>query len=378
MKLLKSKKDWVDSICEGSNFIDSYWLDVYNSSNENIGVLSGYRINIPLLLNDMLTLQHSFLEFDDISDLCQSIWLAIYNNKQWLRGKNGDLYYLDNLHLDNEFRCVETEKKVLQSLEQKMDVVIYSCGSTELEHPFYNEELNDTYWVDHINMLRDIGWEQDEMHSLFIGNGKVKKKKKYKSNPTTSIMKAPMEHWVKSKGLEWINHLWKGIIQQEHFLGNWSELKDMNRQYKEVDDPDYLSPIHFLRKLKILDYKEFDYPEKYGYEPLAFSNNRRNESLVVNFENTRYGIFLSEIPHFDELDISIWKYDEEKQKFMFDFYPAPFDELLQLNMDDFFIELFERINAQFEAENDPEDLYNTSLFNAALYGPILISPSTIS
>lgn len=376
MKLYKNKtKKEIDYICEDTNFLEPYWFDI-RENEKIIGKTTGYRLCIPLLVNDLLTDELSFIEFDEISQLCSIFWGYISDNVELLKNRNGYLYFLTSLHIDDKYHESNKETEVLQILAEKFDIVICSTVGSGFCDEYFISEKDKNYFVDQEVRLIERGWKKDFEYDFLIKYQAIENKKKYRNFSEGSIKDSPIEHWVKSKGLNWINSLWDGIIKQSRFKENFDKIRHLQKvHFEEYNDCHYLDAIQFLKKLSIIDYKQFDPESGYISNPPSYAKELRDEAIIINFNKKKYAIFLSQ-DYIDEdmppiTNISIGVYQESNNHFIIG-DEEPFDDILFSWIESLFDELFSRIYAEFIVETNVS-VEEISIFKAALDGPILVS-----
>lgn len=381
MKLYKNKtKKEIDFICEEANFLEPYWFDI-RENGETVGKTTGYRLCIPLIVNDLLTEEISFIEFDEISQLCSIFWGYISDNLDLLKNRNGYLYFLTSLNIDERHHKKDMETEVLQVLAKKFDIVICSTVGSGFCDEYFISEKDENYFVGQEVRLIERGWEKDFEYDFLIKYQAIQNKKKYRDFSESSIKCSPIEHWVKSKGLNWINSLWDGIIKQSRYKEDFDKIRYLQKSHAvEYNDNGYLDAIQFLKKLSIVDYKQYDPESGYIGNPPPYAKELRDESIIIKFNKNKYAIFLSE-DYIDEdippiSNISIGVYQESDNHFIIG-DEEPFDDILFSWMESLFRELFTRIYAEFDSETNV-GIEEISIFKAALDGPVLISSPVFS
>jgi len=358
MKLLKNKdKTSLTRLNKELNYIQGYWFDIVTATKEHIGNITGYKIHIPLLVNDLLTTCHSFDEFEKVSPLCSGLLEYLYENLKMLEGHNGYLYFLNNLYIKEEFINTRKEEHALMLLQDKMDVIIYSYAHTEDFDPYAKQDKTLDRQEEHEKMLFKKGWMQESANNFFIYVGDLKNKQRYKNPPYLTINKSPFEHWVKSQGRNWANSLWKGVINQTKFAEHWKKM----RFYYDISTlPGDNNPVPnaFLRELNIINFIEYE-PVIEGDEYDPEINEHPNErALIVKYKQRMYCISYTEIEtngiECKELRFGVLNEEdllvENEEDLSFDFDSSldePFNHNVEIWLIDFFTEFIERMHNQY-------------------------------
>mgnify|MGYP001028122477 CR=1 FL=1 len=370
MKLLKHKDkknlSLLSSINKETTFIKGYWFDIINVNNVRIGTMKGYRIHIPLLLNDLLTDSYAINELNNMSSLCSCLGTYLKSNIEVLKEKNGYLYFLNELHIEEKYCSPRIEQLSLSLLQKKMNVIVYSLGQSEFSEPnLYKKQES---------LLLKNNWVQEKSNSFFISPPTDEPKQNYDNLSFSMIEHSPFEYWVKIKGRGWAQSLWKGIIEQQKYLNHWKEIRATHRN----DETNYISsalvPHKFLKGFKITDFIECkpDIKELQsdGYEA---DEVIRGETMIVNFSGNEYSIYYLEtiVKGVKCIDLSVGAFNEKEQYFNFGGDTELFNHEIDLLICDFFIEFFIRLYKQYNQEvNVPE---NMSLFRAALNNRLYVN-----
>ncbi|MCK2000492.1 hypothetical protein MZM54_03675 [[Brevibacterium] frigoritolerans] len=369
MKLTKCKADeTIVYMCSNddlkADYIEPYWMKIKDKTNKNIGEITGYKINIPLITNDILSnTGDSFYELDAISHLCMMLWKYIKNNVQAIKDNPGELYFLNRLELDESNEDIE--KEVLTLLKEKYKIVVYSLGSTELFDKF-NKMWDEVDYDNYKKMLLATDWVFDEETSFFIHNSPTKDKLEFKEEDyKLENFNTPFESWIKDKGADWINSLWKGIIQQLKFTKHFKQISTLQKENKqEYTELKYLDASKFIKKFTITDFRQSDPSAGYVGEPPEYAKFLRSELIFGTFNRKKYIIsFEQDYEVFDEdeltntISIGAYKGDQE-----------PFDFDVEVWVQGFFEELFDRAYKQYVIENK----IGHSIFKAAVNRPTLV------
>lgn len=361
-----SKKEDIHFICEELNYIEPYWLDIHEE-NEVIGIVTGYRMNIPLLLNDLLTEEYSFIEFDELSELCTYLWSFLSQCKlDLLSGRSGYLCFINNVHIFGSTPSYSKELELFELLEKKNEVLIYSPGTTEIYDDYVNEERDEYYWSEHIVRLMDKGWVNDEDFNFLIKTTPHKRPRKYYDVNETTITTAPYEHWIKSKGISWIQSLWKANIKQSRYKEVFDEIRlSQNKLDKRI----YFDVVSFLNKLSITDFQQ-----NLLENPFTTDTYLRHEGVFAHYNDQKYLITYSlfykentqhEHPY-EDIKISYCSSDIDgsiKRS-------GRMDENTKNSLAILFSDFFNRLYAQYQAETNINEK-DMSLFKAALIKPHL-------
>ncbi|PFJ31859.1 hypothetical protein [Bacillus thuringiensis] len=362
MKLLKSKKskEIMDDWFESSNFIQPYWYDILDDQNNKAGIITGYSLNIPFIMNDF-TINNgsdSFFEFDGISQLCHYLWSFLSHNKSSFAGKNGNLYFLNNINLFDEKANISKEKEILDILLSKYDLIVYTNGSTEVFDDYFNKR-DEGYWDEHEQMLLASGWECDEGYNFFIkeNTGKSKRKSTISPTPDDSAENTPLEFWVKSKGLDWLNTLWDNTIKHSRFDKDWKKLKDFespNYDFGVGSPGNKVRPINFIKKVEFVEFLQYDSESGYVCEAPPHAKGLRSEGIVAQYEGELYVIHFWQDYMDEEISefVSFGHYNLEKNTFIFDGDTEPFNFTTASWVAEFFIHLFNRIYNEYK--NQPK------------------------
>ncbi|MDU9693295.1 hypothetical protein O0Q50_19170 [Priestia aryabhattai] len=351
MKLLKNKdKTKLTRLNKELNYIQGYWFDIINTAKEHIGTITGYKIHIPLLVNDLLTTRQSFDEFKKVSPLCSTLLQYLYNNLKQLEEYNGYLYFLNNLHIKEKYINAKNEEYALTLLKEKMDVVIYSLGSTEDFDPYAKQEKDSNRQEELEKMLFKKGWIQESANNYFVLLGDLKDKRRYKEPPYSTIYDSPFKYWVKSKGRDWANALWKGVINQNKFADHWKEMKFYYNTSEPTIEKNPI-PNTFLREFTITNF--FEYKPAIDDSELSSDTNEQQpngQALVVKYKHKSYCISYREI-EIDGIqckDINFGLFNQEDSSFEFDsLINEPFNHNVELWLIDFFAEFIERMYKQY-------------------------------
>ncbi|MGX5609548.1 hypothetical protein ACWKTZ_24560 [Bacillus cereus] len=362
MKLLKSKKskEIMDDWFESSNFIQPYWYDILDDQKNKIGIITGYSLNIPYIMNDF-TINNgsdSFFELDGISQLCHYLWSFLSHNKSSFAGKNGNLYFLNNINLFDEKSNIDKEKEILDILLSKYDLIVYTNGSTEVFDDYFNKR-DEEYWNKHEQMLLASGWECDEGYNFFI-KGNTEKSNRNSATPPTSddaSENSPLEFWVKSKGLDWLNTLWENIIKHSRFDKDWKKLKDFespNYDFGVGSSGNKVRPINFIKNVELVEFFQYDPESGYVCDAPYHSKDLRSEGIVAQYEGQLYLIHFWQDYMGEEISefVAFGHYNLEKNTFIFDGDTEPFNFTTASWVAEFFIHLFNRIYTEYK--NQPK------------------------
>ncbi|MED1205958.1 hypothetical protein [Heyndrickxia acidicola] len=370
MKLLRHRNH-SDLLVNGANFIESYWYSIKDQEHE-IGILAGYRLNIPLLLNDLLTSRDSYFELESISELCKDLWFYLDQNPDLLKHKNGYIYFLNHVYMENRNFRMEKLTEVLKLLQSKNELIIYSLDYFESDDNYYKEwEAQNGEEIK--NLLLQTGWVLEEELGFFLYTLHPLAFKKKSALHDASIYTAPLEHWVKCKGMDWITGLWKGILKQGKVENELTAIKQLYLENKhDYMTQGYMKPTDFLKRLKIVDYKQFAVHSEY----IAQKDPRdlRSEGLIVRFDKQLYGIFFSqdfvEGEKFNTIKMGI--YDEKTKSFVLNNAKKSDENIIQNLVKDILSELFNRICIQYRIEIESMDYQ--SIFRRALSKRLLVYP----
>jgi hypothetical protein len=373
MKLLKNKdKTNLTHLNKELNYIQGHWFDIINATKEHIGTITGYKIHIPLLVNDLLTTGHSFDEFKKVSPLCSDLLQYLFENLKMLEEYNGYLYFLNNLHIKDKYINTRREEHALNLLQEKMDVIIYSFGNTEEFDPYAKQEDPSNKQEEYEKMLFKKGWVQESANNYFISLGGTKGKRKYEEPPFSTIYDSPFEHWVKSKGRNWANSLWKGIINQTKYVEHWQKMRfyyNTSAASSIVDNP---IPNRFLREINIFNFIEYKLSIEENDSSFEEDEQPNGRALVVKYKQKDYCISYRE----SEIDgtwckfVQFGTFNEKDSSFDFDSsLDEPFNHNVEIWLIDFFVEFIDRMYSQYTEEiKEPK-----SFFLPALDRPILLS-----
>ncbi|MFB8425964.1 hypothetical protein ACFC4S_28525 [Priestia megaterium] len=372
MKLLKNKnKTNLTRLNKELNYIQGYWFDIINAAKEHIGTITGYKIHIPLLVNDLLTTRQSFDEFNRVSPLCSTLLQYLSDNLKQLEEYNGHLYFLNNLHIKEKYINAKSEEHALTLLKEKMDVVIYSLGNTEEFDPYAMQEKDSNKQEEHEKILFKKDWIQESANNFFVFLGNLKDKRRYKEPSYSTIYDSPFEYWVKSKGRNWANALWKGVINQAKFAEHWKKMKFYYNTSEPIVEKNPI-PNTFLREFTITNFFEYKPAIHNSKLPSDTYEQPNGQALVVKYKHKSYCISYREIEIDGILckDINFGLFNQEDSSFEFDsLINEPFNHNVEMWLIDFFVEFLERIHNQFTEEiKEPK-----SFFLPALDRPVLLN-----
>ncbi|NGY88322.1 hypothetical protein F6Y05_35540 [Bacillus megaterium] len=372
MKLLKNKnKTNLTRLNKELNYIQGYWFDIINAAKEHIGTITGYKIHIPLLVNDLLTTRQSFDEFNRVSPLCSTLLQYLSDNLKQLEEYNGHLYFLNNLHIKEKYINAKSEEHALTLLKEKMDVVIYSLGNTEEFDPYAMQEKDSNKQEEHEKILFKKDWIQESANNFFVFLGNLKDKRRYKEPSYSTIYDSPFEYWVKSKGRNWANALWKGVINQAKFAEHWKKMKFYYNTSEPIVEKNPI-PNTFLREFTITNFFEYKPAIHNSKLPSDTYEQPNGQALVVKYKHKSYCISYREIEIDGILckDINFGLFNQEDSSFEFDsLINEPFNHNVEMWLIDFFVEFLERMHNQFTEEiKEPK-----SFFLPALDRPVLLN-----
>lgn len=358
LKLLKSEKskEIMDDWLESTDFIQPYWYDILDDQKNKIGIITGYSLNIPFIMNDfnINNGSDSFFELDGISQLCHYLWSFLSLNKSSFAGKNGNLYFLNNINLFDEKAKIDKEKEILDILLSKYELIIYTNGSTEVFDDYFNKR-NEEYWDEHEQMLLASGWECDEGYNFFVKENMEKSNCK-STTPSTSDDSAensPLEFWVKSKGLNWLNTLWENIIKHSRFDKDWKKLKDFespNYDFGVGSLGNKVRPINFIKKVDFVEFLQYNPESGYVCDAPPHAKGLRSEGIVAQYEDELYLIHFWQDYMGEEISefVAFGHYNLEKNTFTFDEDTEPFNFTTASWVAEFFIHLFNRIYDEYK------------------------------
>jgi hypothetical protein len=344
LKLKNSKKVNSKMFTEDFDFLEYRCLDILDDKHGDIGILTGYRIHIPFLLNDMNREGYSFFEFDGNSELCSNLWELLKEKPALLHEKTGYLYFLNNINV-NETHLAK-EKEVMELLQKEMDIVIYSCGRTELFDDFFDKR-DEAYWNQHEQMLLEQGFKHE--WDLYVSKEKEIKKGLYETDSSLRVKDNPFEFWVKSKGVDWIQSMWLSVIKQNKFGVTWEILKKTMKAAQDNNE-EILDANQFLKNLRINDFKQYDPEDGYLFKAPSFAKNLRYEGLLVTFKRNKFQVILSQELMDEEVItfISIGKWDQAEKGYLIE------GDLFGLGvegwMEEIFVDFFDRIHAEYKVQ----------------------------
>ncbi|MGN5650978.1 hypothetical protein [Bacillus sp. Brlt_9] len=320
MKLIKRKQtNKAHDLCRQSSFIDDYWFNI-KDNGITIGTVTGYRISIPYFVNDILTNKDSEIEFEDVSQLCYQLWTFLDAFPGILKGKNGYLYFLNKIHIDEKYFSFEKENNVLSILQNRMDVIIYSCGNTETFDPYYSEKKSKSYWTKHKSLLLNNNWchTKDKHHYIYI-NPK-RQAKGYKNDSLTTIKETPFEHWFKNKGTTWAQSIWKSIIKDHRFYQHLKSLSKEPILILKNHFTDEIKQIHFLKHFKIIDFIQYNPSTRTAIGASSNAVYLRDEGLIIKYKKNKYQIYYSQCIINDAMfhTIDYGRFDEIEQLYFID------------------------------------------------------------
>ncbi|MED2737067.1 hypothetical protein [Bacillus toyonensis] len=318
MKLIKSREiNKAHHLCRQSSFIDDYWFHI-KDNGITIGIVTGYRISIPYLTNDILTNKDSEIEFEDVSQLCYQLWNFLDVYPEIIKGKNGYLYFLNNIHIDEKYFSFEKENNVLSLLQSKMDVIIYSCGNTEPFDPWYSEKKGKSYWIKHKSLLLNNNWYHTNDKHYYIYRNPKRQAKGYKYDSLTSIKETPFEHWFKNQGTNWAQSIWRSIIKDHRFEQHWKSLSNEPIVLLKDQFDDDIEPIHLLKHFKIIDFIQYNPNTRTANGAPSKAVYLRDEGLIIKYKKNRYQIYYSQCLINDVMfhAIDYGKFDEIEQLYV--------------------------------------------------------------
>ncbi|MEJ1518206.1 hypothetical protein R3O67_34065 [Bacillus cereus] len=365
MKLLKSKKSnkITDEFLESTDFIQPYWYDIIDDQNNKIGIITGYSLNIPFIMNDFAINNgsNSFFELDGISQLCHYLWRFLSDYRSSFVGKNDDLYFLNNINLFDEKVDLDKEKDILDILLSQYDLIIYTNGDTELFDDYFNER-DEEYWDNHKQMLLTSGWESDKKYNLFVKENM----EKLNCNPTPpstsgdSMENNPLEYWVKSKGLDWLCSLWSNIIEQSHFDNDWKKLEEFESPHYIFDVSDSgnkIRPTDFIKNVELVEFLQYDPESGYVCDAPYHSKDIRSEGIVAQYDGEIYMIHFWQDYMGEEISefVAFGRYNIEENTFIFDEDTEPFNFKTASWVEGFFRELFNRIYTEYKNQPKRKD-----------------------
>lgn len=373
------KGNYIDENYEyvDTNYIENHSFNIIKN-NQHIGTVIGSRLNIPLLLNDILTSDKSLIELDSISGLHSRLWFYLFNKIELLEKKSGYLYFFNRMQFDKGYFCYHNEKDVLLLLQDEMNIIIYSCHSSK-EFGNFNSHIHlsdQAYWGRKKDLLLNLDWIEEENYGFFLYATRTNDFAPYKVKPTATIVETPFEYWVKSKGTVWLESMWEGIMQQPCYSKQINELKMIHNDNQEAP---FISPLVaecFSKEIKVIDFEQLE-PEISYFETNHKVDNEisRNESLVVDYRGEKYGIFFSQ--NFTDnnnkdfenfLDVGF--YNKELKMFEIGDDINEVCASVEIWLQEAFIELFNRLYNQYRIEINSK--INNSIFMAALNKPTLI------
>ncbi|WP_456364316.1 hypothetical protein [Priestia aryabhattai] len=372
MKIIKHKDkknlSLLSLINKKTTFIKGYWFDIINVNNERIGTITGYRLHIPLLLNDLVTDLYAVNELNHISPLCSRLGTYLRNNVELLKEKSGYLYFLNELQIEEKHRNPRIEKLCLSLLQKKMSVIVYSLGQSDFPVAHPHKQQVHKHLKEQESLLLKKNWIQEKTHNFFISPTVNEPKKVYDNFSVLMIEHSPFEHWMKVKGIEWAQSLWKGIVEQPKHIKHWKEIKTTYTSNEKDYASSFLDPLRFLKGFKISDFIECkpDIKELHndGYE---IDEVIRGEVMIVTFSGKDYSVYYLETIANEVkcIDLNVGVFNKKEQHFDFGGDLELFSYEINLLICDFFIEFFIRLYKQYNQEvNVPE---NMSLFRAALH-----------
>jgi hypothetical protein len=361
-----------------ADYIEAKWMNIKNDQNEKIGSITGYRLNIPLITNDILiNTGHSCYELDSISELCSELWCLLEDNIEMFKGKSGELLFLNRLELNepNEDKYNE----ILNKLKDKYEFIVYSLGTTELFDDFNREWPEGEYDRLKQNIL-NTGWMLNEKYGFFLyENVNLTKKTEYKeSGNQQGDFKTPFEEWVKYQGVNWLESFWKGMLRQSHVRSHLEKITFLEKvNQEEYLQEGFIEATKFLKKFKIQDFKQFDPEGEYIGIAQSHAKELRSEALYVTYNRKKYMISLNQdLLDFDDevmSFISFGTFDKENN-----IYCIGCEELFDVTVDSWVTaivqELFDRVYNQYitEIRNQYSLFPQESLFKMASRGPLLI------
>lgn len=365
LKLLQSKKsnEITEEFLESTDFIQPYWYDILDDQNNKIGIITGYSLNIPFIMNDFAINNgsNSFFELDGISQLCHYLWRFLSDYRSSFVGKNDNLYFLNNINLFDEKVNLDKEKDILDILLSQYDLIIYTNGDTELFDNYFNER-DEEYWDNHKQMLLTSGWESDKKYNLFVKENI----EKLNCNPTTpstlgdSMENNPLEYWVKSKGLDWLCSLWSNIIEQSHFDNDWKKLKEFESPhyiFGVSDSGNKIRPTDFIKNVELVEFLQYDPESGYVCDAPYHSKDLRSEGIVAQYDGEIYMIHFWQDYMGEEISefVAFGRYNIEENTFIFDEDTEPFNFTTASWVAEFFRELFNRIYTEYKNQPKRKD-----------------------
>lgn len=352
MKLIKSRQiNKAHELCRQSSFIDAYWFNI-KDNGVTIGTVTGYRISIPYIINDILTSKDSEIEFEDVSQLCHKLWEFLDAYPEILKGKNGYLYFLNKIHIDEKYFSFERENEVLSLLQSKLDVIIYSCGKTEPFDPYYSEIKSESYWIKHKSLLLNNHWCHTNDNHFYIYKNTKRQAKAYKYDSLTSIKETPFEHWFKNQGIDWAQSIWKSIIKDHRFYQHWKSLsKEPTVILKDKFD-DEIDPIHLLKHFKIIDFIQYNPSTRSASGTPSNAVYLRDEGLIIKYKKNRYQIYYSQCLINDVLfhNIDYGIFDEIEQLYVIESLPKALSNSAYSKINSLFTHFFKIIFNQYQVE----------------------------
>lgn len=331
-----------------ADFVHANWLNIKDENNTIIGTITGYRLNIPLILNDIIRGgDKSAFELDAISGLCSNLWHILKENIEVFKDKSGELFFLNRLELQEINKA--NEKKILEMLKDKYGFIIYSLGQTELFDDFDRTWIENEY-EEYKDFLISTGWENIDSFFLFENSELTTKKGYPKNEIKQDDFDTPFEDWIKNKGVNWINSLWQGIIKQRSLERAFSKISELQ---KRNVNKSYLDAIKFMKDLKITDFKQIDPRKDYMGEPPSYAKSLRSEAIYATYKKKKYMIrFWQDIDDNELMEmLSFGTYDKE-----FDGYCIGCEELFEDHVESWteiaFDELFNRCYFEYLSESN--------------------------
>ncbi|MCU7666817.1 hypothetical protein [Bacillus thuringiensis] len=370
MKLLKSEKskEIMDDWLESTDFIQPYWYDILDDQKNKIGIITGYSLNIPFIMNDFTINNgsNSFFELDGISQLCHHLWRFLSDNKSSFVVKNDNLYFLNNINLFDEKVNIDKEQDILDILLSKYELIVYTNGDTELFDDYFNER-DEEYWNIHEQMLLTSGWLCDDGYNFFVKENTKNSNRSSTTLPISDdyIENSPFEFWVKSKGLDWLCSLWSNIIKQSHFDESWEKLKEFespNYNFGVSDSGNKIHPTDFIKKVEFLDFLQYDPESGYVCDVPSRAKGLRSEGIVAQYDGEKYLIHFWQDYMGEEISefVAFGHYNIEENTFIFD-DTEPFNFTTASWVVEFFMELFNRIYNEYK--NQPKRKNNVISIN---------------
>lgn len=150
-------------------FFKSYHMEILDNKGKRIGDVFGYLIDTQKVANDIIKNQGSnfFIELDCESQLlCEC---AEYIIKKIPRKKIQDtnnILFLNRLSLDIEYISDENELAALDLLFEHAEMIIYSCGRTELDDD--SPGRDNAYWRGYEKLLKSNDWKYSRIYDFYI------------------------------------------------------------------------------------------------------------------------------------------------------------------------------------------------------------------